>query len=109
MSGVMTKADIPRPVLQRETVQVEALDGEVIIQQMTLQLYLETIRYGMANENTAPIAKVLAACVLDADDQPVFDEAEWEAWAPGHLIATFDLYAKVKTLSGIDLEKAAKN
>lgn len=109
MSGVMTKAGISRPVLKRETVMVEALGGEVILQQMTLQLYLETIRYGMAHENTAPIAKVLAACVLDADDQPIFDEPEWEAWSPGHLTATFELYAKIKSLTGIDLEEAAKN
>jgi len=109
MGKVISKSSVQRPVLRAETIDCAALGGAVIIQQMTLQLYLDTIRYGMAHDNTAPISKVLALCVVDADRAPIFDEDEWEAWSPGHLATVFDLYAKIKALSGVDVEEAAKN
>ena len=106
---VIKKSDIARPVRRSEVMQVDELKGEVVIQQMTLEMYLSMLKYGSTHDNTAPMSMVLAACVLDADGTPVFDEQEWEAWAPANLKIVFELYARIKKLSGVDLDDAVKN
>jgi hypothetical protein len=120
---VLKKSDIARPVRRKETVEVPELGGEVILQQMTLQLYVDFAVRGMTvtlpggpddakaagrARGTSP-APVLAACVLDADDQPIFDEAEWESWGMAHRDAAFRLYNRIRALSGMDVEQTAKN
>lgn len=119
---VVKKGQVPRPVRKKETVEVEELGGEVVLQQMTLQLYVDFAVRGMSvsvqdGEKKAQIsaargsspAPVLAQCVLDADDQPIFTEEEWEAWGMQHRDVAFRLYNRIRALSGMDVEETAKN
>jgi hypothetical protein len=106
---VIKREDVPRPVRKKETVACADLGGDVIVQQLTLQQYLETTRISAQHHNTAQIACLLADCIVDADGTPIFSEDEWNAWAPAHLEAVFALFQKVRALSGLDLEAAAKN
>jgi hypothetical protein len=116
---------VARPVRKQETVEVPELGGEVILQQMTLQLYVDFAVRGMAvtvhdgknkkdkaavntARGTSP-APVLASCVLDADGEPIFDEDEWESWGMANRSASFRLYNRIRALSGMDVEETAKN
>ncbi len=107
---VLKKADIARPVRRAETVAVPEFGGEVIVRQMTLPLYREVLRHSLAHEGEVPVARVLADCVVDADQAPVFDEAEWDVWSTAHFPAVAALYERIERLSGLrDLEATAKN
>lgn len=104
--AVIRKRDVRRPVLARETVQVDALGGEVVVRGMTLA---ERMRASQTTDY-AGVAMTLATCVLDADDEPVLTQAEWEAF-PDTLQAC-NLYAKVSQLSGLareDVEKKSES
>lgn len=108
--SVLKKEDIARPVRRSETVTVPELGGDVIVRQITLSLYREALRYSMEHEHEVPIARILADCVVDADQAPVFDEAEWEVWSTGHFNVVVVLYEKIERLSGLrDREATAKN
>lgn len=99
---VLKKKDVRRPVLARETVQVNALGGEVVVRGMTLA---ERLRASQA-QDYAGVAMTLASCVLDADDEPVLTQAEWEAFPDiGEAVA---LYAKVSQLSLLAREDVEK-
>lgn len=104
--AVIRKRDVRRPVLARETMQVDALGGEVVVRGMTLA---ERLRASQA-QDYAGVAMTLAACVLDADDEPVLTQQEWEAFPNiGEAVA---LYAKVSQLSALareDVEKKSES
>lgn len=107
---VLKKADIARPTRRAETVAVPELGGEVIVRQMTLPLYREVLRYSLSHEDEVPVARVLADCVVDADQAPIFDEAEWEVWSTAHFTVVVRLYEVIERLSGLrDGEATAKN
>lgn len=107
---VLKKEDIARPVRRAETVDVPELGGEVIVRQITLSLYREALRFSMTHDDEVPIARILADCVVDADQKPVFDEAEWEVWSTAHFPVVIRLYDKIEQLSGLrELEATAKN
>lgn len=107
--GVLNKADIPRPTRRSETFEVTELGGEIIVRQMTLQLYNESLIYAARHNGAAPMATLLAACVVDVNYVPIMDEDEWEAWGALNSAAAYRLYQKIRDLSGLDLEAAAKN
>ena len=65
---------------------------------------------GEMNPKPIPVCRVLADCVVDADEQPIFSEEEWEAWGMLHKEVPFMLYKRIEVLSGITtVEAAAKN
>lgn len=108
--SVLKKEDIARPVRRAETVAVPELGGEVIVRQMTLPLYREMLHYSLNHDGEVPVGRVLADCVVDADQVPVFDEAEWDVWSTAHFTVVVTLYEKIERLSGLrDLEATAKN
>lgn len=103
---VVAKKDVARPVRRAETVATEDL-GEVVVRQMALTPYLDSVRRAVNGE--LPIAAMLADCVVDAAGEPIFSEAEWEVWGARHLKTMWVLYDKVRALSNLDPEAAEKN
>lgn len=103
----INKNDVQRPVRRAETIHVEALAGEVIVRQVTLGPYLVCVRRGVGGQ--LPMAAMLADCVVDANAEPIFSEAEWELWAPRNMAATWQIYEKVRELSNLDADTTEKN
>ena len=101
----ITRDKLRRPSLPKETVDVPALGGDVVVRGMLLAERLEwsgTVTYSQ-------IAKALASCVLLDDGKPALTVDEWEAFGGTNLDAAIDLFQVVKRLSGLgtDAEKKA--
>jgi hypothetical protein len=105
---MIRKADITAPaILPREEVEVAELGGTVLVQGMGL-----TDRLAIAAVDRAKprhIAQMLACCVLDADDEPLFSESEWEAWGAQHIEAAMRLVDVALRLTGFYGQATEKN
>lgn len=108
--ALLNKSQIASPVLPRETVDVPALGGEVVVRGLLfserLALFARVDKDGKA---FAEIPELLALTVLDGEGAAVFTAAEWEAFGAQHMEALLGLFAVAKRLSGLDAEAAAKN
>lgn len=99
---VLTRDQIRRPSLAKETVDCPGLGGEIVLRGMTL-----TERLRLSQETGfAGVAAALACCVLDADGEPAMTLEEWEAF--GDVSAAIALYNKVRQLSLFDREDVEK-
>ncbi len=102
----LSRDKLRRPSLPKETVDVPALGGEVVVRGMLLaerlELWSGTVTYSQ-------IAKALAACVLLDDGKPALTVDEWEAFGGTNLDDAISLFQVVKRLSGLgtDAEKKA--
>lgn len=108
--ALLKKANIAAPVLPKETVAVEELGGEVVVRGLLLSERLAL--YAGANDEGrvfAQIPALLAQTVVDADNAPVFNVEQWEAFGSKHVDAAMRLFGVAKRLSGLDAEAAAKN
>ena len=106
----LKKADIKPPVLPKETVEVDALGGEVVVRGLLLRERLalfDDARDG--GERFGHLSAVLAACVVDADGKQVFTVDEWEQFGAVHFEAALKLFNVAQRLSGLDVEGAKKN
>lgn len=103
---VLSKAEIDRPVRRAETVECEALGGEVIVQALLLS---EKMQYLYGGDRTfADIPRLLAMTVVDAERQPLMTAYEWELWGTDHIEAVLALFDKSKALSGLSVEDSEK-
>lgn len=98
--------------LQRETVPVPALGGDVVVTELGLDDRLDfekVLRDGAKRSLHALVPHLLAAAVLDADDVPVFDVKQWRAWGARNRDAAIGLFNTAMRLSGFDGNENAKN
>lgn len=103
--AVLKKSDIKSPALPKETVQVDALGGEVVVKGL-----LMTERIALFQDPSgATVARLLASTVFDGDGQQLFTEQEWDVWGATNFVASLDLFKVAKRLSGLDAEVEAKN
>lgn len=108
--ALISKANIAAPVLPKETVEVSALGGEVIVRGLLLSERLALFAGIREDGNAfAHLPSMLAATVQDADGLQVFSEQEWEAFGAKHFEAALSLFAVARKLSGLDAEVAEKN
>ncbi len=102
---------IKPPTLPRETYPCPELGGEVIIRGPLASARIAMQRHatdpGAGVEQLAPI--LLAASVLDADDQPIFSAEQWDAWGGGNYEAYIGLFNAAMRLWGFDSEANRKN
>lgn len=100
---VLSKQDIPRPALPKETVDVPELGGEVVVQALLLrdQLDLSTKQL----KTFGHFSHMLALTVVDANGDPIFSMEEWEVWGASHLDVALKLFGAVKRLSGMGDEE----
>jgi hypothetical protein len=103
----LKKADIARPLLPMEAVDVPEIGGEVIVRGLTLSQRLELgVKFRDAGFRQMP--EMLARCVVDADHEPVFDADEWEAFGAKHFDVVLRLADKAQRLSGFDKDDSGK-
>jgi hypothetical protein len=103
------------PELRREIVAVDALKGDVAVTELSLTDRLEfevAVRDSKSAKRSlarALMPQLLALSVLDADDEPVFSEKEWQAFGARHRDVTIQLFNTAFRLSGFDGGDNAKN
>ena len=111
--GLLKKADIAAPVIpQQKEYEVPELGGAVLIRPLLLSDRLAMAQEARANgrpKDWAHIATLLAYAVVDADGEPVFSTAQWEAFGAMHTDAALRLWDEAWAVSGLDSEAAAKN
>ncbi len=104
--SVLSKSDIARPVRRAETIECEALGGEVIVQALLLAekldfMYSQQPGYGH-------ITKLLSLTIVDAEREPIMTAEEWAIWGTDHVQAVSDLFDVASRLSGLNPEAAEK-
>lgn len=118
--AVITKAGTAGPILPKQTVEVEALGGEVVVRGMLLvellgvqsriaDLHKANQAGDMAASVSAIVPEVLSMCVLDADGVSLFDQHQWQIWGGQHQAAALNLFNVAWRLSGMGRTGTAKN
>lgn len=100
----LTRQDVPRPVIRKETVPVESLGGEVIVRQLLLTELLELGRRKLEREES--LLQVLCWCCIDPSGEPLFSRDEWQAWGAAHPDEAAALYNTADRLTDFDAKKA---
>lgn len=112
--AVVNRSSVAAPTLPKETVEVAALDGEVIVRGLLLTERLEiqnrivSLRQAAAEVN-AILPSVLALCVLAADELPLWTEQEWQVFGVKHQGQALALFNVAWRLSGFAEAQDAKN
>lgn len=104
---ILKKANIAAPTLPKQTVDVPELGGEVVVRGLLLKDRLAL--FADADAGQAQVSKLLAATVVDADNEPVYTAAQWEEFGAAHFAASLRLFDVSRKLSGLDAEAAEKN
>lgn len=105
--AVLTKDQVAEPMLPKETVTVDALKGEVIVQGLLLSQRLEL--FSAAQGGKVKLSVLLAATVVDAKGEQLYSEAQWEVFGAKHFAESIKLYDVAARLSGLNTRLAAKN
>lgn len=106
MMSVLNKANIARPIPPKVVVDCPELGGEVIVRGLLLSDRVRILT--AASQGALSISELLAASVIDAESEPIFDVGEWEAFGAQHFNATLNLFGEAKKLSGLDVETNQK-
>jgi hypothetical protein len=109
--ALIKRSEVVRPVRKSVTVACEAFGegAEVVVRQMTLSGYMELVNASAKGKTIQQIAEVLADCVLDANEDPVYSAEEWSLWGVEHSEEIVALFNSVRSVSGLDKEETAKN
>lgn len=103
------------PELRREIVAVEALGGDVAVVELGLaerldfEKTLASAKLSKRSVTNALMGQMLASCVLDAEDEPIYDAKEWQAWGARNRNAAVQLFNVAFRLSGFDGNENSKN
>lgn len=106
--AIVSKAGLAWPVVPRETCQVDALGGEVVVRGMPLSQRLH-LSLEDAADGYARVAQILAVSVVDAAGEPLNDAAGWEDFGAVFPFEALRLFGIAKRVNGMDAEDAEKN
>lgn len=98
--AVLSRGAVPEPVLRKQTVDVPALGGEVVLTALMLGQLLALGRKGAGDEDFQHICATLAIGVLADDGKPLWTAAQWEKWGGSHPAEALDLFRQIDALSG---------
>lgn len=128
--AVVKRSSVAAPMLPKQTVEVEAIGGDVVVRGLLMTEYMTVVqRMGglvqaakarsaadsaaSAALGSADLAAVmpalLAIAVLDADGQPLWNEAEWQIFGGKHPLQAVALFNVAWTLAGLNADENAKN
>lgn len=112
--AVVNRSSVAAPTLPKETVEVAALDGEVIVRGLLLTERLDIeariVKLRQAAEGVnGVLPPVLALCVLDAEEQPLWTEQQWQIFGVKHQGQALALFNVAWRLSGFAQAQDAKN
>lgn len=104
-------------MLPKETVEVAALGGEVVVRGLRLSEYLSMqarIVAATTDKTTqdgihSVLPVLLALCVLDADGLPLFTEEQWQIFGAKEAPQAVALFNVAWRLSGFAQADTAKN
>jgi hypothetical protein len=99
----------PPPPWRNKVVGVEALGGDVEVRPMPLDLRLEAGAYAGGTRPADFSLRVLAACVIAGDGQPVYDVDGWARFNSNHPDAVLELVGEVTMLTSRGAEDVEKN
>ena len=105
--AVLTKDQIPEPVLPKETVELSALNGEVIVQALTLSQRIRL--FEQSRDRGVVLADLLELTVVDAKGDPIYTHQQWELFGARHFNEALNLYQVASKLSGLDVDLNVKN
>lgn len=104
----LSKAEIRKPVLPTEVINLASLGGEVVVRGLLLKdrlaLFAEASQGG-----TAHISRLLAATVVDSHGEPIFSVDEWEIFGATQFDDALALFQVARRMSGLDAEVVEKN
>lgn len=118
---VIKKADVPTPVLPKETVEgITALGGDVIVRGLLLTERLAFKAQIARDQELAAtptvaaavmerVPQLLALCVVDADGAAIWPAATWDEFGARHEDDALRLFNVAMRLSGFGAEDSAKN
>lgn len=95
----INRKDAAKPSLPKESKQVDAIGGEVVVQGLLL-----SDRLALAVNKEKPythIAEMLSRTVMDDEGEPVYTAQEWEIFGAKNSEAAFELFAIAQRLSGM--------
>lgn len=118
--AVVKRANVAQPTLPKETVEVEALQGEVVVrgllltERLAVEARIVALRSAQKADSSAAdvneiLPVMLAICVLDADDLPLWTEHEWQVFGIEHRGQAVALFNVAWRLSGFALAQDQKN
>lgn len=112
--AMVKRGAVAQPLeLAREVVAVAELGGEVAVVELDLGSRLEFEHELAAHKGAslvkAMVPKFLALCVLDADNEPLFDARQWQRFGARHKDVAIGLFNTGMRLSGLDAAANAKN
>jgi hypothetical protein len=103
----LKKSGLPVPRVQKETVEVAALGGEVVVWGLGLADKLRLATW--EGQRFSQMCEGLAVAVRDASGDPLWDAAAWDAWGGQHLEDALKLWQAVERVSGMSEAQAEKN
>lgn len=99
--ALIRKENVQGPVLREEIVPVLGLGGDVLVRGLLLSQRLELSLRTSGMVTFAQMPELLAVCVLDADEKPVFTAKEWEIFGASNFGSVMVLWDKAMELSGM--------
>ena len=120
---MVARSAAPAVELPRETVTVEPLGGDVLVQGMGMPELLrffaaqrrlaqplagESAEQAGERANAELVPVLLSMCVLADDQLPLYTEAQWRAWGAHNAPAALGLFAVAMRLSGQNREEEKK-
>jgi hypothetical protein len=102
--AVINKANIPAPMLPKEVMSVPEIskEGDVIVRGLLLTDRVRLLQKESAG--SLGLSVMLAATVVDENNEPIWTEQEWEAFGARHFDVALTIFYKAKELSGLDAE-----
>jgi len=125
--AVIKRGNVAEPTLPKETVEVEAIGGEVVVrgllltERMAIDARIDRVRrqvladrkdgksVEMPTFGEVAGISLLAQCVLDGDGVPLWSEEQWQAFGARHKGQATKLMGVAYSLSGFDQDDTAKN
>jgi hypothetical protein len=122
--ALIERSEVKVPSLPRETVEVPALGGEVIVRGLLLSERLELSGFherladpmpGETDEQARSraggqiVAFTLSRAVVLADGKPLYTQTEWDTFGSKNPDAALDLFNRSRVLAGLDDKDNAKN
>lgn len=124
---VVKRGEVAAPTLPKQTVEVEALGGEVVVRGLTLVERLAVTNRLAALRSAAKaradagqpvdpaedlnlvIPMMLARAVMDAEGEPLFTEAQWQVFGGRHQGQAMAVFNVAWDLAGLNEGATVKN
>jgi hypothetical protein len=118
--AVLKRGEVAAPTLPKQTVEVSALGGEVIVQgllltqRLAVQGKIAALSKGATELDDsaalhAVLPMLLALCVVDAEGAQFFTPDQWEVFGASHQGSAIELFNIAWRLSGFAQAEVAKN